>query len=41
MAIPRSCAKDQIFVVSDQPWLDYSALGNSMAIDELSNQLKE
>ncbi|MFP3917684.1 ABC transporter substrate-binding protein [Lysinibacillus telephonicus] len=33
--------KDQIFVVSDQPWLDYSALGNSMAIDELSNQLKE
>ncbi|MBO1511393.1 ABC transporter substrate-binding protein [Metabacillus bambusae] len=31
---------DQIFVVSDQPWLDYSALGNSMAMDDLFDQLK-
>jgi len=32
---------DQIFVVSEQPWLDYSALGNSMAMDELYNFLEE
>lgn len=36
----KAVQNGQIFVVSDQPWLDYSALGNSMATDELSNQLK-
>lgn len=37
----KAVQKGQIFVVSDQPWLDYSALGNSMAMDQLYDQLKK
>ena len=30
----KAVKKNQVYPIADQPWLDYSALGNKMAMDE-------
>lgn len=30
----KAVKKDHVYTIADQPWLDYSALGNKMAMDE-------
>ncbi|OLP65289.1 hypothetical protein BACPU_18240 [Bacillus pumilus] len=30
----KAVKKNQVYTIADQPWLDYSALGNKMAMDE-------
>lgn len=37
----KAVKQNQVFVIKEQPWLDYSAVGNKMALDEAQSLLSK